>query len=378
MTVPLSSSPLAAAPLADTSAPVRLPIIWLLEHASLPVSARALTELARPAQLPGNIAGWPLAHPLALQLASTQRRDGTWPGGVLALPSGTELAVDKAGTIPAVRRLLEYGWDPDAPPLHAARRPLFRLLAEDADPAFLYELAPAAGHDDELIRRGRTLLREAAAAALAQLGHEGDPRLRGAGRRVLDRMLAYLKATLAAQAGGAKDPESSLPEAVAPPSVHALVMLAFMPHFRSEHHELLDRLFTFLTRADEQPTPLASERAYARPHLVVGDPFPTPEAADADVPGALAWLELMARLGFLRRHVGWTRVLDHLLAQCGDDGVWRPAPRRAPKVTAATAELAWPLFPLAEPGDAAGGWAVDVTFRLMLVAKLAGRRLEVA
>lgn len=363
---------------ADAAPAVRVPLSWLLDHASYPVRARALLEFARGADLPKSVANWAYVHPLALQMAVIQRRDGTWPAGVLSLPGGNELSVDRVGTIPAVRRLVEYGWDPEAPPLALARRLLFRLLAEDVDPAYLYELGTPAGSDEDLVRRGRTLIREAAAAALAQLGHEADPRLRGAGRRVLDRLLAFLKATLAAQTEGAKTPQSSLPEAVAPPSVHALVMLAYMPYFRSEHHELLDRLFVWLSRTEEaQPTGLGTERAYARPHLVVGDPFPTPEAADADVAGALAWLEIMARIGFLRRHAGWTRILDHLLAQCGDDGVWRPAPRRSPKVVATTAELSWPTFPLAEPGDAAGGWAADVTFRLALVAKLAGRRLEV-
>jgi hypothetical protein len=337
VTVPLPSLPVAPA---EAVPPVRVPVTWLLDHASYPVRARALLEFARSADLPKTVATWSGVHPLALQMAMVQRRDGTWPAGVLSLPGGNELSVDRVGTIPAVRRLVEYGWDPDSPPLTLARRLLFRLLAEDVDPTYLYELGAAAGNDEDLIRRGRTLIREAAAAALAQLGHESDPRLRGAGRRVLDRLLAFLKATLSAQAEGAKSPQSSLPEAVAPPSVHALVMLAYMPHFRSEHHELLDRLFIWLSRTEEdQPTGFGSERAYARPHLVVGDPFPTPEAADADVAGALAWLEIMGRLGFLRRHAGWTRILDHLLAQCGDDGVWRPAPRRAPKVVASTAEL---------------------------------------
>jgi hypothetical protein len=74
------------------------------------------------------------------------------------------------GTIPAVRRLLEYGWDRESPPLSHARRALFRLLAEDNDPAYLYELGPKS-KDEDSVRRGRMLLREAAAAALAQAGY---------------------------------------------------------------------------------------------------------------------------------------------------------------------------------------------------------------
>ena len=40
--------------------------------------------------------------------------------------------------------------------------------------------------DETLVRRGRMLLREASAAALAQAGYESDPRLRGAARRIID------------------------------------------------------------------------------------------------------------------------------------------------------------------------------------------------
>ena len=34
---------------------------------------------------------------------------------------------------------MEYGWDKDTPPLLLARRVLFRLLAEDEDPEWLFE-----------------------------------------------------------------------------------------------------------------------------------------------------------------------------------------------------------------------------------------------
>ena len=77
-----------------------------------------------------------------------------------------------------------------------ARRPLFRLLAEDNDPDFLYELG-AKATDDESIRRGRRILRDAAGAALAQAGLEDDPRLRGAARRSLERIANFLRSPLA-------------------------------------------------------------------------------------------------------------------------------------------------------------------------------------
>ncbi|HTD60804.1 MAG TPA: hypothetical protein VK679_09135, partial [Gemmatimonadaceae bacterium] len=82
-----------------------------------------------------------------------------------------------------MRRLVEYGWERESPPLAKVRRLLFRLLAEDEDPAFLFEFA-GSPEEEEMARRGRAILREAAAAALAQAGYEGDPRLRGAARRI--------------------------------------------------------------------------------------------------------------------------------------------------------------------------------------------------
>ena len=59
---------------------------------------------------------------------------------MLAIPTSRTERYKGVGTISAVRRLLEYGWDRESPPLLQARRVLFRLLAEDDDPAYLYEL----------------------------------------------------------------------------------------------------------------------------------------------------------------------------------------------------------------------------------------------
>src|SRR5205085_12113057 len=131
------------------------------------------------AKLSGSIAeqvsSLPFTHRPAVSLAVTQQPDGTWNHAMLSLPSARSENFEGVGTINAVRRLLEYGWDKDSPPLVHARRVLFRLLAEDTDPEFLYELG-AKNQDEDQIRRGRSILREAAGAALAQAGYEDDPR----------------------------------------------------------------------------------------------------------------------------------------------------------------------------------------------------------
>ena len=108
---------------------------------------------------------------------------------MLAVPTREE-RYDGVGTISAARRLLEYGWSRESPVLSRSRRLLFRLLAEDDDPAYLFEFEAKGRGDESMARRGRGILREAAAATLAQAGYESDPRLRGAARALtLDRRL---------------------------------------------------------------------------------------------------------------------------------------------------------------------------------------------
>ncbi|MDF1503932.1 hypothetical protein [Roseisolibacter sp. H3M3-2] len=342
--------------------PVAVPLGWLLDHASYAVRARALLEFAGFGE--SGIADAhriALGHRPAVRLALAQRRDGTWPGGMLALPRTEDPAFAGVGTVPAVRRLVEYGWPVDAPPLWHARRPLFRLLAQDDDPRFLYELA-GDGADAAAAAHGRHRLREAAASALAHLGLETDPRLRGAAIRILDRVAAWVR--------GDHATASPLPETAAPPSIDMLVMLAHMPIFRTERTEDLGRLATFLT----QPAPAGAVKqrvgktAVPNPRLVLGDPLADVTEPDGkSLPRVLAWLEILARLGLLRRHEPWRALLDHLLDLRDADGRWT-----RPLGTPPADPLTWPIAPLGPPDEKAS-WQADVTFRLALVARLAGR-----
>jgi hypothetical protein len=69
---------------------------------------------------------------------------------MLTLPSARGENFEGIGTISAVRRLLEYGWDKDTPPLTHARRVLFRLLAEDQDPEYLFEFGGINATDEDM------------------------------------------------------------------------------------------------------------------------------------------------------------------------------------------------------------------------------------
>ena len=367
----------APAPVAIPQPPATFPLRWLLEHGSPAVQFRALTEVAAldlPTATP--VGRLPFASRQGWELLFHQHPDGTWGHGLLTVP-GTGLESPPAvGAISAYRRLLELGWSPEAPPLATTRRLLFRLLAEDNDPAYLFELAAAAGTDPDLVKRGRLILREAAAAALAQAGYESDPRLRGAAKRIIERIGAFLRSPNADKPFIRVGNQHVLPHDAAPPSFHALVMLAHMPHFRSEHHEHIERLYEYLTLQLPRMAPVqqVGEHLVEQPHLALGDILPSRYVMDGDVPTALAWLELMARLGFLRRNEGWTRLLDKLLDDRDRHGVWHPP--RSVSMPAALPDWVWPTLPLADRPVEGDDYAATVTFRLGLIARLAGRPIE--
>lgn len=349
---------------------------WLLEHASAAIKYRAITDVAQLEVSPDTLIGTlPYTYRSALLLAVSQAADGTWSHTMLTLPSPRAAHFEGVGTINAVVRLLECGWDRHSPPLLQARRILFRLLAEDDDPEYLYEFGGKAAPDDEIVHRGRGILREAAAAALAQAGYQGDPRLRGAARRILDRINDFLRSPLAQKPWMRVGNQHVLaPEAV-PPSIYALNMLAYMPLFCTEHAEIMDRIYEWIT----QPLPrqdvvqLLGRRIATQSHLVMGDQLPHRNAADADVASALAWLELMARLGFLRRNENWSKLFERFLDDRDADAVWHP--HKGLQAVKTGNPFVWPMYPLEEALAGEERWT-DVTFRLGLIARLAGRTID--
>ena len=350
-----------------------------MEHAAAPIRYRAFTEVAKLSTATnGQIASLPFTHRPALTLAVTQQPDGTWNHSMLGVPSARSENFEGVGTINAVRRLLEYGWDRDTPPLTHARRVLFRLLAEDDDPEYLFELGNVRGvTDEDGARRGRALLREAAAATLAQAGYEGDPRLRGAARRILERIATYLRSPLAQKPFIRVGNQHVLapPPGATPPSIYGLLMLAHMPLFRTEHHEPMELLFHHLSQPlpRQEPLQLFGKRVIPQPQLVLGDMLPNRNVADADLAFAIAWLELMARLGFLRRNDNWSKLYDRFLDDCDARGIWHP--HKGLGAARATQPYFWPMYPLEDHRSGDERWT-DVTFRLGLIGRLAGRTIE--
>ena len=373
---PAPAAPVVVAP-PPPSGPVRFPLDWLLTHAAPPIRYRALTEVARLGATDAEkVAALPSTHRPALLLAMLQQPDGTWGGGMLTIPSSRAEHFEGVGTIPAVRRMIEYGWNKDTPPLVHARRILFRLLAEDDDPSFLFELGGKHAPDEEAVKRGRALLREAAAATLAQAGYEGDPRLRGAARRILNRMADYLRSPLAQKPFIRQGNQHMLAAEACPPSIYAVTMLAYMPLFRAEHHREMDALYAHLTQPQprQEAVQLCGKQVLAVPHLVLGDNLPHRNAADADVPFALYWLELMARLGYLKRNENWSKLFERFLEDRDRDGIWHP--HKGMAVARSTSAHVWPTYPLESQLAGEERWT-DITFRLGLIARLCGRTIEI-
>jgi hypothetical protein len=369
------AAPLPPPPYVAPSTAVRFPLGWLLDHGSAAIRYRAAVEVARlyTDAVPRSVAGLPYLARTALLLAASQGLDGTWGQRILSVPTEGKEGVEGVGMVLAVRRLLEGGWDRESPPVTHARRLLFRLLAEDNDPGWLFELRGEAT-DDVLVRHYRQQLREAAAATLAQAGYEGDPRLRGAARRILERVGAWLRSPLCGKPWVRIGNRHVLIAEAAPPSLYTLLMLAHMPLFRSEHHDTMDRLYNYLSQPlpRQESVQMIGEHVLPQPLLVLGDPLHSRQALEGDIGFALTWLELVARLGFLRRNEGWSTRFERMLENRDSQGVWRGKGEGQGR---STHPLVWPAFPLQEPLEGDGRYA-DATFRLGLIARLSGRSIE--
>jgi hypothetical protein len=381
VTVPSSAADLNLAPPLTPGESITFPLGWLLDNASGPVKYRSAAEVGRVSDSTLREMEWlPYSFRPALRLALSQNVDGIWNQSMLTVPKHSG-DIATAGTIPATRRLLEYGWDRESPPLSQARRALFRLLAEDNDPAYLYELG-AKAKDDDSVRRGRLQLREAAAAALAQAGYESDPRLRGAARRIIERIDAYLNSPLAEKPWKRIGNVHVLAPEVTPPTFNALTMLAHMPIFRQENYSETERIYAYISQAHprQDSVQMVGKKMIEQPHYILGDRLPHRNAVENDVPFALMWLETMARLGFLRRNENWTKMFERFEDDRDRSGVWHP--HKGSSVPATTNPAVWPMFPLEDlsvggTARASGAAWADVTFRIGLIAKLLGREIKV-
>src|SRR5205809_959269 len=176
----------------------------------------------------------------------------------------------------------------------------------------LEEIQKPAKADPGLGRWARQMGRQGAACALARGSHVDDPRVRGTAHSIASNISQYLRSDLARKPFRKAQGRTVLDPGAFPPTIFAVEMLAFLPPVQRERAGFIERLGNYFSA----PAPrrafyiLAGKRLLKPVFEMLGDPL----RADAqghipDVPFAVYWLELLARLGLVRQIPSATRVL---------------------------------------------------------------------
>ena len=358
-----------------------MPVTWLRTHASTPIRLRTLTEILPSEAVDRNevaaLRSELLQYKGVTEVIKKQRGNGVWASNILGLGPSKSLGIKDIGTVSQYRRLLELGVPATDGALRLTNRLFYRLLSRDADPKLLFEHQKAAKTNPDLVIWARASMHEAAAAALAHAGLVEDPRVRGAAQHVIDSLSHFLKSDAATKPTVKKGLRHILNPDAHPPSIYSVALLAYMPNFQREQASFIERLQEFLA----QPAPkksfviLVGKKSYKPTTQILGDPLQNDSAGrPTDLPFALHWIELLARLNWLRASPSAQRALARLLKDCDDDGVWtakglRSFPKSPTGLTAFT-------FPLERSDKKHEARRADVTFRLAHIAKLAGLELE--
>lgn len=359
----------------------RVPLSWLVQHGGETIRYRTLRELAPEGYAtPEAIAEAHAAVPgskAAAAVARKQKDTGTWGGNLLGLAPSAAQGIKDVGTIAQYRRLLELAWPRDGRPFKLADRLLFRLLTRDDNPALLFEYQKLVGTDPGAEEWIRGLTREAATAALAEAGHEEDPRIRGAGHRIATAISQFLRSPFSEKPFTKAGASLVLHPEAHPPSWYSVAMVAAMPSLQRERAGFTERLGNYLAQpAPKKAFSVQLGRKLLKPtHLLLGDPIEADsKGVAADVPLALHYIELLARIGALHTAPVATKVLARLVRDCDEHGVWAPKGLRTrPKALNPITYHCYPLLPETRSPE---GRVADVTFRLSLIAKTLGWSLE--
>jgi hypothetical protein len=359
----------------------RIPLSWLLEQAGETVRYRTLTELAPP----GSSDALATARQAIVESKSAssiikkQKESGIWSGNMLGLAPSAAAGIKDVGTIPQYRRLVQLAFPREDRAFRLTERVLFRLLSRDEDPALLFEYAKLAKAEPLAKPWARNVIREAATAALAEAGHLEDPRVRGAAHKIANEVSHFLRSPLAEKPFVRHGSTTALHPEATPPTWYSVAMIAAMPNLQRERAGFTERLGHYLA----QPAPKKAyvvqvgKKALKPQHLLLGDPIEADAKGNAsDIPLALHFIELLARIGALHTAPVATRVLSRLIKDCDEFGVWHPKNLRSqPKLQN---RAAYHYFPLeTESSKHAETRQVDVTFRLALIAKLLGWNTEI-
>jgi hypothetical protein len=353
----------------------------LRAHASPAIKWRTVNDILPPgAASPADyetLKAEVLQYKLVTQTFKKQRKGGLWGDNILGLASSKAQGYKDVGTVAQYRRLLELGVPREERAYRLAERMFFRLLSRDESPDLLVEYKAAAKGNPDLVSWSRERFREGATAALAHAGLVEDPRVRGSAHRIASQVSQFLRSELAAKPLIRKGPRTILHPEAFPPTTLSVAIISYMPTLQRERAGFVERLCAFLS----QPQPkkkyvIAVGRKTIQPtYHLLGNPIEADRYGSAkDLPLALHWIELLVRLEALHTNELAVRVLRRLLDEVDAAGVW--APRNLRTVPKSPSKLADFAFPLEVDFKAPESRQVDVTFRLALIAKLAGWQLE--
>ena len=313
----------------------RVPLTWLLQHGNETIRYRTLTELApvgyaTPEQLAGEQQALVESKVVAAVLKK-QKDNGVWGGNLLGLAPSVKDGIKEVGTVPQYRRLVELGYPLSARSYKLADRTLFRLLSRDEDPALFYEYQKSAKAEPAVALWVRELFREGAAAALAEAGHLEDPRLRGAAHKIANAVSTFLRSPLAEKPFVRAGKYTALNPEAFPPTWYSVAMIAHMPNLQRERAGFTERLGHYLA----QPAPkkafvvMLGRKAMKPQQLLLGDPIEADaKGTPKDLPLALYYIALLARMHALQWAPVATKVLGRLLRDTDERGVWSQKPLR--------------------------------------------------
>jgi len=318
-----------------------------------------------------------LQQKAVLQVLRKQKPNGTWGDNILGIDPARWKIIDDVGTVSRYRRLLELGVPTSERAFRLVDRAFYRLLSKDEAPELLFEFRKAAKGSPELGAWARGAMREAATTALAQAGQVEDPRVRGAAHRIASDVSQFLRSELADRPLIRRASRTVLHPEAYPPTVFSVAMVALMPNLQRERAGFVERLTAFLARpaGKRQYVLMVGKKAVRPVFQLLGDPIEADSAGHPkDLPFALHWIELLVRLGALHSSETAQRVLARLLKECDGQGVWAPKNLRSlPRSPSKLADYAFPLEPDTKTPERR---QTDVTFRLALIARLAGWQLE--
>ena len=310
------------------------------------------------------------------QVAKKQKDSGVWGGNLLGVAPNKTAGIKDVGTIPQFRHLVEMGVNPEFRALKLASRILFRLLSRDADPELLFEYEKYGAAEPGAEPYIREVLREAAAAALAHAGYGEDPRVRGAAHRIATNVSTFLRTDSAASPFVKSGRAWILDPKAYPPTIFSVSLLAYLPAVQRERAGLMERLAAYLAAQPPKKafTVAAGKKSFKPTFLLLGDPLKVSAAGvPEDLPFALHWAELLARMGALPLSQSFQKFWPRLLKDCDASGVWHPKGLRGlPKSGSPWAYHAFPLETDTKRNEAR---QTDVTFRMALIARLAGWEL---